>query len=222
LLLFFVVLTLLVACSKNGTIIDWVPFVRVNGVFYVAHQASPGEEGNIARPNLGAEYARVRHKVAGNVSNPSYQPKDGDAAFLSKDTPLYVVPGYRPQFLLAVIAGDRISLYEAETVDGASRGRDLLDIEGKVVRIGINSPLDGRTEVAAISGGALTEFVNEVLNAPVRPTNPAPRVNDPVFLAFYLRDGVVIRRAYWPDEGELSRGIMLPEPARVLVAAALR
>ena len=44
--------------------------------------------------DLGPVYAHVKFKVSGNVCDPSYRPKDGDAAFL--DTGSAYLSGRRP------------------------------------------------------------------------------------------------------------------------------
>jgi len=41
-------------------------------------------------------------------------------------------------------------------------------------------------------------------------------------LAFHLKDGTVVIRAYWLNSGELARGILLPKSFGSVVAQALR
>src|SRR6185369_9465766 len=77
--------SLLAGCSltspftTTNVIIDWVDFVQFNGVTYLrsVENGAPLQEAD-----LGAQYATVRFKLNGNVDDPSYHPKDGDAAFL--------------------------------------------------------------------------------------------------------------------------------------------
>ena len=58
-----------------------------------------------------------------------------------------------------------IGIYEADTNPHAKKGADLLDIGGKVEYIGINSPLDGKTELASIKEESLvSSLVEMVLN----------------------------------------------------------
>lgn len=77
--------------------------------------------------------------------------QDGDAAYLEAGSPLYRVRGYRPIFRLAARQDGRLVLFEADTNPRARLGRDLLDLEGKVRRISVNSRADGTTELGAIS-----------------------------------------------------------------------
>ena len=78
-------------------------------------------------------------------------PQDGDAAYLEAGSRLYQVLGYRPSFRLAARQDGRLVIFEANTNPRARAGRDLLDLEGKVRRIGVNSRADGVTELGAIT-----------------------------------------------------------------------
>ena len=111
-------LALASACQLPGshpschTSIDWVTFVEVGSTQYVAGPASPSvlQEGD-----LGPVYANVKFKVSGNVCDPSYRLKDGDAAFLDPGTPIYQVNGHPPSEQLAARFNGSILLYQART-----------------------------------------------------------------------------------------------------------
>ncbi len=201
--------------------IDWIDFVELNGIQYVAASLDVGrplEEGDL-RP----EFAQVRFKLHGNMRDPSYQPKDGDAAFLGAGTPLYRVKGYNPEFRLAACREGRFLLYEADTNPRARVGGDLLDIEGKVRYIGVNSPQDGTTQLAAIrERGQVSQLVRMVVEAPVDQSFQPGEAGEQHFIAFHLEDGTAVTRAYWPHSGKLSRGIMLPSAFRAAIERAMR
>jgi len=55
----------------------------------------------------------VKFKVDGNVCDPNYRPKDGDAAFLDPGTPIYQVSGRSPAQVLAAHQAGRIVAFEA-------------------------------------------------------------------------------------------------------------
>src|ERR1700674_5711988 len=76
-----------------NTSIDWVHFVQVGATQYVA-----GPEWSVVLQDrdLGPVYAKVKFKVSGNVCDPNYKLKDGDAAFLDAGTPIYQVNGQPP------------------------------------------------------------------------------------------------------------------------------
>lgn len=84
--------------TSRGTIIDFAPLIRVGGVVYlevrVPKDAPP--------PRLASPYSVTQFKLAGNVSDPSYHAKDGDAAFLEPGTVIYTVDGFDPSEMLGV------------------------------------------------------------------------------------------------------------------------
>ncbi len=208
--------------------IDWVSFIRFGGTTYGENRyAASGKLGRaLTERDLGPEFARVAFKLSDNVTERGYRPKDGDAAFLEAGTPVHTVVGYRPEFRLAARQGDRVLLFEADTNPAARQGADLLDLGNKVRAIGVNSERDGVTELAAITDPArVADLVEGILRAPVNhdwaALDPAHR-GTRYFLAFHLADGTAVSRAYWPDSGELSRGIMTPPAVRTAVEGALR
>jgi hypothetical protein len=228
LLLVLLPLTGLVSCTStiNGPIssnnqrisIDWVDFMRFGGITYVAVSPKPGRP--IAKSDLGPVFATVTYKLNGNVHNPGYQSKDGDAAFLDAGTKVYTVKGYRSTFRLASYKNNTLILYEADTNSHARKGTDLLDIGGKVRYIGIASEQDGVTELSAIKDPKQVNIlVTLVLEAPVDQNHQAG--NKQYFIAFHLVDGTVVTRAYWLDTGELTRGILLPKAFGLAIKAAL-
>src|SRR6266849_11044360 len=84
--------------SSCNSQIDWVNFIQVGSTQYVAGPQSPTvlQEGD-----LGPVYAHVKFKLSGNVCDPAYRLKDGDAAFLDVGTPIYQVNGQPPDEQLA-------------------------------------------------------------------------------------------------------------------------
>ena len=202
-------------------VIDWVDFVELDGIQYVAASLDVGRP--VKEDDLGPEFAQVRFKLYGNMRDPSYQIKDGDAAFLGAGTPLYRVEGYDPEFRLAACREGRLLLYEVGANPRARVGGDLLDIQGKVRYIGVNSYQDGTTQLAAIrDSGQVSRLVRMVVEAPVdqsfQPSDPAEQR----FIAFHLEDGTAVTRAYWPQSGALSQGIMLPSAFRAAIERAMR
>ena len=214
----FITLTL-TACGS----IDWIDFVQFNGIHYIAVDYFGGAAGrDLVEADLGPEFARVKNKYAETYL--FFIPKccrDGDAAYLDKGTPVYIVKGYNPEFRLAAYRDDRLVLYEADTNPKAQTGADLLDIGGKVRYIGVNSAQDGVTELASITDPEqVAVLVELVLGSPVDQTHMT-QVGIQYFIAFNLRDGTIVSRGYSPDSGELSRGIMLPDAFGIVVEQAL-
>jgi hypothetical protein len=92
--------------------IDWVNFIQVGATQYVAGPPSPTV---LQESDLGPVYAHVKFKVSGNVCDPRYRLKDGDAAFLDVGTPIYQVNGQPPGTQLAARFGGQIVVYKAVT-----------------------------------------------------------------------------------------------------------
>ena len=97
------------ACNTQ---IDWVNFVEVGSTQYVAGPESPG---TIKETDLGPVYANVKFKVSGNVCDPGYRLKDGDAAFLEPGTAVYQVSGRPSSEELAARFNGSIVVYRAMT-----------------------------------------------------------------------------------------------------------
>lgn len=88
--------------------IDWVDFVQVGSVQYLA---APTGTAPIRESDLGPIFTHVKSTLNGNVCDPGYRPKDGDAAFLPAGTTIYEVKGYDPSARLAAHRGGRLVVY---------------------------------------------------------------------------------------------------------------
>jgi len=94
------------ACNAQ---IDWVNFIQVGSTQFVAGPQSPTV---LQESDLGPVYAHVKYKVSGNVCDPSYRPKDGDAAFLDPGAPIYQINGQSPAVELAARFAGQIVVYK--------------------------------------------------------------------------------------------------------------
>src|SRR3989440_6447475 len=90
--------------------IDWVNFIQVGSTQYVA---GPQSSTVLQESELGPVYAHVKFKVSGNVCDPNYRLKDGDAAFLDPGTPIYQVTGQPSSQQLAARFNGKIVVYGA-------------------------------------------------------------------------------------------------------------
>src|SRR5438034_6700347 len=96
--------------SSCNAQIDWVNFIQVGSTQYVAGPSAP----SVLQPSdLGPVYTHVKFKVSGNVCDPSYRLKDGDAAFLEPGTPIYQVSGHTPNDQLAARFNGVLVTYRA-------------------------------------------------------------------------------------------------------------
>lgn len=207
------------------TSIDWVDFIKFNDITYlrVINKAASINDQDLAF------YDEIKFSLYGNVNDPSYRIKNGDSAFLDKGTPVYSLKGYSPSFRLVVKgnqqqinnSGELFLVYEADTNLNARTGADLLDIEGKVEYIGINSKIDGKTELASIRDEkTVAELVRMILKAPVDQSTDKSG-SEQYFIDIHLKDGSEINRCYWLDTNVLSRGILLPNEFAEAIRAAL-
>ena len=92
--------------------IDWVDFVQIGSTQYVA---GPAPTAELKEGDLGPVVTHVKFKVDGNVCDPAYRPKDGDAAFLDPGTPIYEVSGRPVGQFVAARRGGVIELYQVPT-----------------------------------------------------------------------------------------------------------
>jgi hypothetical protein len=211
------------ACASGGgdAHIDWVDFIRLNGITYQSNHYEKGLEGK----DIGESVAEVRCKIADAVTDPEYEVRDGDAAYLEPGATIYSVKGYPATFRIASRREGKWMLYEPDTHPEAGTGADLLAIEGRVSHIGVNSVKDGTTELARIEDPAEVErLVEMVMTSPVdQGRNPPDEdFDEQVFVAFYLDDGTRSIRAFWPPSGMLQRGILTPDEFGDAIEKALR
>ena len=96
--------------SRCNAQIDWVNFIQVGSTQYVAGPQPPTV---LQESDLGPVYAHVKFKVSGNVCDPNYRLKDGDAAFLGQGTPIYQMKGQPSSQQVAARFNGSILVYGA-------------------------------------------------------------------------------------------------------------
>jgi hypothetical protein len=198
---------------------DYVNFVKLNGITYSADRPVVGR--TLGDGDLGPVHARVRCSLRDKMDPKRREPQDGDAAYLEAGTPLYQVRGYRPSFRLAARQDGRLVIFEADTNPRARVGRDLLDLDGKVRRISINSRADGTTELEVINNPEQVAGMIRMLLAGPVDQRIEPTAEQPMrLLAFHLLDGTATVRAYNPAGRRVQRGILVPQRFGELVEAA--
>ncbi len=87
--------------SGCNTAIDWVDFIQIGSVQYVA--GANGAPATVAQGELGPVVTHVKFKVDGNVCDPNYKVKDGDAAFIEPGTPIYSLITAQPGAAVAAM-----------------------------------------------------------------------------------------------------------------------
>jgi len=94
----------------NNTMIDWVNFIQVGSTQYVS---GPQLETALQESDLGPVHSQVKFKVNGNVCDPNYKLKDGDAAFLEPGTPIYEIKDHATSEELAAKFNGAFVVYRA-------------------------------------------------------------------------------------------------------------
>lgn len=217
--------TLMTGSSARSASDAAYDYVRFAGTVYAAVERPLGRSLN--EDDVGKEVARVEALDESGI-DPCYRSFDNNAGELAPGTTVYEVDGYNPAFRLAVVTEDgRIVLYEATCSFSAQQGGDVLDLRGRVRCIAALAPERGLPELGAIRDETEIErLVELVLNAPVHfdpelvgdPSRPEPRY----WIVFYLNDATATApRAFWPEDGELAYGIMVPEEFAQAIAAAI-
>lgn len=204
----------------GGAIIDWVDLIRLNGVTY--HRSNQPDD-SIAKLVLGMAVGQVDFRLQGNVDDPSYKVKDGDASFLNKGTLIRSIEGYAPSFRVAVQVNDTTQLYEAYTNVNAKQGSDLWDLKEKVTAIEIISQEDGTSLLGTVTDGAqIASIVDAIAAAPVAQDLAFAGEGTSYQLSFVLKDTTTFKQVYFTDNHWLTPGLNLPSTVTTTIKQAVQ
>lgn len=191
---------------------DWIPFVNLGGVHYVARQRLERD----ALP-LGPEYGRVEVNVAVDPPSEGFSTRrEGEAAYLPAGTRLFEVGGYDPRFRIGTLVEGQLWLYEVMSNPEARTGADLLDIRDRVTAFTIwpsedrEGPGERRTEEPA----TLEMLVAMVLAAPIEPVGIQRELGHGRGITFHLADGTTLEINFFPQQHYLSLGLSVPADFR--------
>jgi hypothetical protein len=210
--------------SKVCGIAEWADFLMINDIKYIH---SPEDGRKVTEMQLGDEIGRVGYTLSENTCS-DHVAQNGDAAYVPAGTVIYAMKGYKPEF--RVIADNK--LYQAvENAKAATLGEQL-DIEGRTVKISLESGWDGST-IGEFSAEASEEFVRQLLALPYvgrDAVHDKTRYESGVFLRVHLQDGTSLRLVYYPKGNGFSAGafgtealneVIMTERSRIKVAAGM-
>jgi hypothetical protein len=192
--------------------IDWVDFLLINDSNY-----SRNVDGieKVTPDQIGNKVGEVSFMLNDHACT-DYHAKNGDAAYLPIGTPIFEMKGYRSSF--RVIADNKV--YQAGTNPKARTMRELLDIEGKVVKIGLDSGYDG-SAIGFFTPEASEQFVQQLLPLAYvgqDETYKKTMHESGVFLRVYLKDGTSFRMVFYPKANAIG-GAFGTEPLKTLIMA---
>lgn len=193
------------------TVLD---FVVVRGIEYLRSTEEPGRE--LTRADLAGEVAVVNCGIAEDPL--CAYGTEGSAGLLPAGTRLHAVRGYAPAFRVAAVADGHVLLYQAWRGIRVKGGGELYDLAGKVRSIDVRrdgSPGHPGGAAAMIRNAAdVDALARMIAAAPVGPPRARDAAARRYWLTFWLADGTTLGRAYYPDVGELTGGVVLPPEFR--------
>jgi hypothetical protein len=204
----------------ENSIIDWVPFLRVNGRTYLL-------EGPADVAQRGDEVASIRWNVSVPGIHPCHADLDGSSSVVGVGAPVYALAGYREDFRLLAQTESGWGFFEAKWQDGAASAEELLDVRGKVVSLTIEQArvlsdeientwvVTDPTRVADIVDRLLTEPITLSGSGSGEGGEPALRVT------MELSDGTFVRRFWFAGATTYSTGIPVRETFLTEITASL-
>jgi hypothetical protein len=207
------VLLLLKGGMSSG---KWADVFTINDIHYrvvYEYNNALGTNEKLMDKNQ-ADLTRVVGKIKRNTQkmlfkSAKYQMRNGDAVFLNRGTKIYGLKEYDPKFRVAAYKEGSFILYEAVDNPKARTGRDVLDLEDKVIGIIIRDGESNRTELGRIEDEELIEkLVNMILQAPFVKAG----WEEPAYaIQFLFKDASETTRYYQKNTGVLAQGIITPQ-----------
>ncbi|MBO9607512.1 MAG: hypothetical protein J7639_16240 [Paenibacillaceae bacterium] len=182
------------AGTETQTVIDWVDFLRLNGISY-----THSWEVALTDPNkLGEAIGSVAFQVADHVTDTHYIIKDGDAAFLAAGTVVYALQDYPGREIVAVRDDQAIGGYKLYVADDERKNGLALTFEQtlqtKIARAALY-PLDGAANkpLVELTNGSQVYLADLLRRAAQGPNAAIPRESAPsVYYRLLLDTGATI------------------------------
>jgi hypothetical protein len=176
--------------ETSYSIIDWADVIRLDGRDYVSVFDSA-----LADPaGVGTEAGRITHRLEGNVHDPGYNLRNGDAAFWDKGTVVYEVKGFADRSLLAVpdpsIPGGYRLYGERGRISAGSRNFDRMPRDQAVAIDRYRYASDGKAErIGSIEGGSVRNVLALLDRGSAGSYKPADAAGTPTRYSFVFQTG---------------------------------
>lgn len=193
--------------------IDWVDFLMINNIkYYQNYDGTKAVKAEQLGDKVGeVSYMLIEHACTDHVA------KNGDAAFLPIGTVIYALKDYKSEF--RVVADNKI--YEVKENPNAATMGDLMDIEGKVEKVSLESGQDG-SPIGNFSQEASSEFISELLPLAYVGFDVVyekTKHEAGIFLRVHLQDGTSFRMVYYPKANGFTAGAFGTEKLKLLITS---
>jgi hypothetical protein len=192
----------------ENSIIDWVPFVRVNGRTYLL-------EGPADPAHRGSEVARIRWDVSVRGIHPCHADLDGSSSVVAVGAPVYEMAGYRDDFRLLAQTESGWAFFETGWRDGTTSAEELLDIRGKVVSLTIEQANIGSNVIEntwiVTDPTGVERLVERLLAEPTMFSSASEGGEPALRVTMQMTDGTAVRRFWFAGPSPYAQGIPVSE-----------
>ncbi|MDQ0897653.1 MULTISPECIES: hypothetical protein [unclassified Paenibacillus] len=178
--------------QENKTIIDWVDFLKLNGISYTYSWQAALTDPSM----LGDEISKIAFQVADNVNDVHYATKDGDAAFLPIGTVVYAIKDYPNGEIVAVQDFHAIGGYKLYVEEDKKNKLGLTfeeAVQNKIIKAAFY-PMGGEeTPILELKNGSQTFLMDLLHRAAQEPTvDINQEVANSVYYSFVMDTGAAI------------------------------
>ena len=194
--------------------ISWVDVLQINDIKYEGE-----DEGlfTIETVEKGNKIGEVDYMLAEHACS-NHRLKNGDAAFLPIGTEIYELVGYKSDF--RVVADNKV--YQVSENNKAKTIAELLDIQGKVEKMSLESDYDG-SHILDFTEQETTDFIADLLSLEYVGEKVYEKIegDNRAFLRVHLNDGSSFKIVYWLKENAVNIGAFGTEKMKGIVESKM-
>jgi hypothetical protein len=171
--------------------IDWVDFLKLNGVSYTGLRQGVLTDGS----KLGQEIGSITFHVADIVHDPHYVINDGDAAFLPIGTVVRAIDGYPEHEIVAVEDAGTIGGYKLYVADDKKRNLQLTfekAVQHEIIKVAIYSTKGNRKPIVELKDGSQMFLINLLQRAAQEKKPDLKLGENPQYYSFVIDSGTAI------------------------------